>query len=91
MTESRDPGFSSSIFLKTNLDSKVFYFRHFLNTNCVLLYFADLMFPNARWTEKKFYEINTFEINAAREKFTIFNVSVDIETGAAFGKENWDT
>ena len=49
------------------------------------------MFPNARWTEKKFYEINTFEINAAREKFTIFNVSVDIETGAAFGKANWDT
>lgn len=54
-------------------------------------YFADLMFPNARWTGKKFYEINTFGTDAAREKFTIFNVSVDIETGAAIGKENWDT
>ena len=54
-------------------------------------YFADLMFPNARWTGKKFYEIGTFGTDAAREKFTIFNVSVDIETGAAIGKENWDT
>ena len=54
-------------------------------------YFADLMFPNARWTGKKFYEISTFGTDAAREKFTIFNVSVDIESRAAIGKENWDT
>jgi len=54
-------------------------------------YFADLMFLNARWTGKKFYEINTFGTDAAREKFTIFNVSVDIETGAATAKESWDT
>ena len=49
------------------------------------------MFPNARWTEKKYYEISTFETDAAREKFIIFNVSVDIEKEAAIGKENWDT
>ena len=49
------------------------------------------MFANARWTEKKYYEINTFETDAAREKFIIFNVSVYIETEAAIGKEIWDT
>ena len=54
----------------------------------MIFYFADLIFPNARWTEKKYYEISTFETDAARGKFIIFNVSVDIETGAATGKEN---
>ena len=53
--------------------------------------FADLIFPNARWTEKKYYEISTFETDAAREKFIIFNASVDIKTETAIGKENWDT
>ena len=57
----------------------------------MIFYFADLIFPNACWTEKKYHEISTFETDAAREKFIIFNVSVDIETGAATGKENWDT
>ena len=57
----------------------------------MILYFADLIFPNARWTEKKYYEISTFETDAAREKFIIFNVSVNIEIKAAIGKENWDT
>ena len=57
----------------------------------MILYLADLIFPNARWTEKKYYEISTFETDAAREKFIIFSASVDIETEAAIGKENWDT
>ena len=57
----------------------------------MILYFADLIFPNARWTEKKYYEISTFQTDAAREKFIIFNASVYIETEAAIGKENWDT
>ena len=57
----------------------------------MIFYFAVLIFPNARWTEKKYYEISTFETDAARGKFIIFNVSVDIETGAATGTENWDT
>ena len=57
----------------------------------MIFYFAVLIFPNARWTEKKYYEISTFETDAAREKFIIFNASVDIETEAAIGKENWDT
>ena len=91
MTESFASNFSSNLFLKTDIGSKVCCFRHFLNTGCVLLCFAELMFPNARWTEKKFYEINTFGTDAAREKFIIFNASVDIETKAAIGKENWDT
>ena len=57
----------------------------------MIFYFADLIFPNARWTEKKYHEISTFETDAAREKFIIFNASVDIEKEAAIGKENWDT
>ena len=57
----------------------------------MIFYFAVLIFPNARWTEKKYYEISTFETDAAREKFIIFNASVDIETETAIGKGNWDT